>query len=121
MPQIRGYARKEEAQGVEGPPGVTRRTLSYDEQSMLCHFHLRQGARVPVHHHPAVQNGYVVRGRVRFLRADGSSFLAEAGTGYVFGPEEPHGAEALEDTEVVDFFTPMRPEYLPAGQDPGRG
>lgn len=116
MGEVREFIRREDAQGVENPPGVTRRTLSYNEQSMLCHFHLRRGARIPLHHHPAVQNGYVIRGKVRFLRGDGSSFLAEAGAAYVFGPDEPHGAEALEEAEVADFFTPMRPEYLPGGR-----
>ena len=117
MSRKKPVARRSEAPPVESPPGVTRRTLAYNEESMLCHFHLEKGAIIPLHHHPAVQNGYVVRGRVRFLGEDGRSFVAEGGCGYVFDPHEPHGAEALEETEVVDFFTPMRPEYLP---DPGR-
>ena len=113
MHHLRQFVRREEVPGVENPPGITRRTLSYNDQSMLCHFHLRRAARIPLHHHPAVQSGYVIRGKVRFLREDGSSFEAEGGAGYVFGPNEPHGAEVLEEAEVVDFFTPMRPEYLP--------
>jgi quercetin dioxygenase-like cupin family protein len=113
MNRSRPVARLSEAPGVENPPGVTRRTLSYDEQSMLCHFHLNKGARIPLHHHPALQHGYVVRGRVRFAGTGGTNFVAEAGCGYLFGPEDPHGAEALEESEVVDFFAPLRPEYLP--------
>lgn len=113
MHHVKEFARRKDVPGVENPPGITRRTLSYNEQSMLCHFHLRQGARIPLHHHAAVQNGYVIRGKIRFLREDGSGFVAEAGAGYVFGPDEPHGAEILEEAEVVDFFAPLRPEYLP--------
>ena len=38
--------------------------------------------------------------------------LAVAGSSYAFDPWEHHGAEALEDSEVLEFFTPMRPEYV---------
>jgi quercetin dioxygenase-like cupin family protein len=97
--------------GRENPPGVLRTTLSYHDQSMLCHFLLRRGARIPLHQHEAVQHGYVLRGRVRFLLKDGSGFEAAAGSSYVFDRNLEHGAEALEESEVLDFFTPMRPEY----------
>jgi len=113
----RPVARRSEVPGVENPPGVIRRTLSYDQHSMLCHFHLEEGARIPVHHHRALQHGYVIRGRVRFVREGETSFVAEAGCGYLFTSDEPHGAEALEESEVVDFFTPLRPEYLPEPGD----
>jgi len=98
---------------VENPPGIYRTTMAYNDQTMLCHFQMKAGAQIPLHHHPAVQNGYVIRGRVRFLREDGSSFLAEAGSGYVFGPDEPHGATVLDDAEVIECFAPKRPEYEP--------
>lgn len=113
MKHTRPVVRSSEVEGAEYPPGVTRRTLSYDEHSMLCHFHLREGARIPLHHHSALQHGYVIRGKVRFLGAGETSFVAEAGCGYLFPGNQPHGAEALEESEVVDFFAPMRPEYLP--------
>ena len=113
MSREKAMARRSEVPGVENPPGVTRRTLSYNEQSMLCHFHLKAGARIPLHQHPAVQNGYVIRGKVRFVGERGPRFVAEAGCGYVFASNEPHGAEILEEAEVVDFFAPLRLEYLP--------
>ncbi len=113
----RPLASRKESPVVENPPGIFRTTLSYNQQSMLCHFSMKQGARIPLHHHAAVQNGYVVSGRVRFQRQDGSTFEASAGTAYTFGPDEPHAAEVLQDSEVVEFFAPMRPEYaLPAGR-----
>lgn len=110
----------------EGPEGIFRRSLSYNDEAMTCHFLLSEGASIPLHHHPAVQNGYVLRGKIRFLRgragsdsketADAadrveSSFIAEAGTSYIFDSQEPHGAEVIEEAEVIEFFTPMRPEY----------
>jgi quercetin dioxygenase-like cupin family protein len=108
----RARANLRELAGKENPPGILRTTLSYNQQSMLCHFRMSKGARVPLHNHAAVQNGYVVRGRVRFLQKDGGSFEAPAHTSYVFDPWEEHGAEVLEDSEVIECFTPTRPEYL---------
>ena len=100
-------------QPVESPPGIRRTTMAYNDETMLCHFAMSAGARIPLHHHPAVQNGYVISGRIRFIGADGGSFVAEAGSGYVFGADEPHGAEVLVDAEVIECFAPKRPEYEP--------
>lgn len=100
------------AKAVENPPGVVRKTLSYNDEAMLCHFHLVKGAKIPLHSHRATQIGYVVKGRGLFL-ASKQEDQFEAGTGdsYVFGPDVEHGAIALEDTEYVEVFAPARDEY----------
>jgi len=107
----RRFARLEDSRRVEAPPGIFRRTLAWNAQTMLCHFSMTAGARVPLHHHPAAQNGYVVSGKIRFRRGDGTSFEATANVGYCFAPDEQHGAEVLEESEVIECFAPMRPEY----------
>lgn len=78
---------------------------------MLCHFVMKEGAEIPLHNHDAVQNGYVISGRVQFRDEGGDAFIAEAGSGYAFGANEKHGALVLEDSEVIECFAPMRPEY----------
>jgi len=107
----RTRADKSTLSGKEGPPGITRTTMSYDGLTMLCHFVMAQGAKIPLHNHPAAQHGYVIRGRVHFLEKDGPGFIASTGTSYLFEGAEYHGAEVLEDTELVEFFSPARPEY----------
>ena len=103
------------AKTEEGPDGVFRTTLSYGAEAMLCHFDAKKGARIPLHNHPAVQSGFCIKGKVRFQRGEGDErFVAEAGTSYFFGPNEYHGAEILEDSEFVEVFSPMRPEYAPS-------
>jgi len=104
--------RLDAAKEVEVFPGIFRKTLSYDAQIMLCHFTMRSGAKVPLHNHAAVQVGYVVSGRVRFRFADGTSSTMEPGHSYVFDSMESHAAEVLEDSEVIECFAPMRPEYV---------
>lgn len=108
----RGRADRSKLEARENPPGIFRTTLSYHDASMLCHFAMRQGAKIPLHEHGPAQHGYVVSGRVRFLLADGTSFEAFAGCSYVFEPHERHGAEVLQDSEVLELFVPMRPEYV---------
>jgi len=115
----RRLARLESSRAVENPPGILRTALAWNAESMLCHFRMSPGARIPLHHHRAAQNGYVVRGLVRFERGSGETFEASAGTGYCFGPDEPHGAEVLEESEVIECFAPMRPEYA-EGQADGK-
>jgi len=108
----RKNAQLQQLDGVEKPAGIFRTTLSYNEQSMLCHFKMIRGSNIPLHNHEAVQHGYVMRGKLRFLLQEGKSFIATAGSSYTFDPWEHHGAEVLEDSEVLEYFTPMRPEYM---------
>lgn len=107
----RSVCKKADLKAIEGPDGIYRTTMAYNDETMLCHFTMTKGASIPLHNHPAAQNGYIVSGRVRFLKEDGSSLVAEPGTGYAFGPNETHGAEVLEDAEVIECFAPMRAEY----------
>ena len=93
-------------------PGITRSTLVYNKDNMLCYFHEKAGARVDLHTHYAVQSGYVISGKVKFFDADGKERILGPGDGYLFNSNEPHGSVALEDSEIIECFTPMRPEYL---------
>ena len=96
----------------QGPEGVTRKTLSYNDEAMLCHFTLKKGAQIPLHNHRATQVGYVVSGKARFIaETPESEFQAEAGESYVFSRFVKHGTIALEDTEYVEVFVPPRDEY----------
>ena len=68
---------------VENPKDIFRTTMEYTDNAMLCHFN----------------------------QADDKFFIAEPGCGYAFGPMEYHGAEVLEDSEVIECFSPARNEY----------
>jgi quercetin dioxygenase-like cupin family protein len=114
MPEhkVRSVARRKESTLIENPPGIFRATLAYNDQIMVCLYTMKKGATVPLHDHAAAQNGYVIRGRLHMTKDTGDGFLAESGTGYCFSPGEKHGAEVLEDSEVIECFAPMRPEYV---------
>ena len=102
-----------EAKGVENPPGVVRKTLSYNDEAMLCHFRLQKGSQIPLHNHRATQIGYLVSGKARFLAEKSEDeFEAQAGQSYVFSRFVKHGTIALEETEYVEVFVPVRDEYM---------
>jgi quercetin dioxygenase-like cupin family protein len=103
-----------EAKAAEMKPGLlTRRTLAYDDQIMLCHFTMEKGMKLELHKHLAVQVGYVIKGKVKFIKDDGTSIIATTGTSYVFDSNEVHGIdEVYEPTELIECFSPMRPEYV---------
>jgi len=97
---------------VELRPGIFRKTLVYDENMMMCHFHLEKGAELELHSHEAAQIGYVISGKVEFFKEDGSTVLVSDGSGYYFPSWEKHGSRVLEDTDFIECFSPGRPEYV---------
>ena len=102
----------EKAKAVEMKPGIVRRTLVYNDEVMVCHFALTQGATIDLHQHAVVQSGYVLKGKLQMIRGDGTRFTVAAGTAYVFDANEVHGVEVCETAEVIECFAPMRPEYI---------
>jgi quercetin dioxygenase-like cupin family protein len=112
----RPTARKSDTNAVEGPPGVQRTTMAYNDVLMLCHFHLDRGVTIPYHQHPAVQNGYLISGKLKIVWESGKEFIAEPGSGWCFDSNERHGAVALEESEAIECFNPIRDDYVPPNQ-----
>ncbi len=102
--------RRVDAKPYETWPGVTRRALALGERILLLEISLRKGAIAPAHSHPNEQSGYVVRGRLRIRIGDQTHEL-NPGDAYIIPPDVEHEAEALEDTVVVEVFSPPH-EFL---------
>lgn len=79
---------------------------------MMCLFEQDTGVCVPIHTHVAVQNGYVLSGKLKFFKEDGSFVIASAGDSYTFASNEAHGSECLEHAVFIENFTPARQEYM---------
>lgn len=105
------FTKREERPTVEKVPGIYRTTMSYNKDCQLCYFTLEKGAHLDIHTHEAVQNGYVISGKIVLIQPDGVRIERGPGCGYVFDSNEPHGLEVLEDTEFIEVFTPSRDEY----------
>ena len=96
---------------VEMLPGITRKTLSYCESMMVCEVRLAKGAVLPSHHHIHQQSSNIISGSVRYTVGDREEIVG-AGDSVMIDADVPHAVVALEDTLVIDVFSPMRPEYL---------
>ena len=109
MPKMKNV---DEGKPVENPSGVIRKTLSYNDEAMLCHFFLHKGARIPLHNHRATQIGYILKGKARFIAEDTKDeFIGETGDSYVFSAFVKHGTVAIEQTEYIEVFSPSRDEF----------
>ena len=97
---------------VEVCPGFFRRTLLSGDGLMLVLFDCAKGFTMPEHSHPHEQSGYVVSGALE-LTVAGETRVMRAGCSYFVAGNQLHSAHALEDTLVVDAFSPPREEYLP--------
>jgi len=93
-------------------PGVELRTVAHGERTLMGLFRIAQGAVIPVHDHPQEQTGYLVSGRLQFS-VEGRTVTAEPGAAWALSAGTPHGATALEDSLVVEVFSPLRQDYLP--------
>ena len=75
---------------------------------MLAHLYLKKGCVVPRHSHENEQITYILEGGLRFwIGADESKVLdVMAGEVLHIPSNVQHKAEALEDTVVLDIFSP---------------
>lgn len=83
------------------------------EHVTLAQFFLARGCVVPRHSHESEQFSQVVSGCLRFrLGEDGAEVVdVKAGEFLVLPSHLPHAAEALEDSVVLDSFSPIRRDW----------
>jgi quercetin dioxygenase-like cupin family protein len=106
------FGLRAEASTVEPISGLLRRTLVWGERMLFVEFTVPKGAGVPRHDHPHEQVGYIVSGRMELTIGDDVRELGP-GDAYLMPSNVPHHTRALEDTVVVDVFSPVREDYLP--------
>jgi quercetin dioxygenase-like cupin family protein len=89
---------------------MTRQVLAHNDELMLVRHYFEQGWVGERHSHPHHQLVYVVKGVLR-VDVDGKTFDVFAGDSFVVDGGVEHQASALETSEVLDVFTPVREEY----------
>lgn len=92
--------------------GVKMRPLAFEEKTILCEFKLEKGFILPSHHHPYEQTGYLLSGKLNF-RIDKTWQIAEPGDSWCIPENIEHEVEILENSLVLELFSPIRPDYLP--------
>ena len=91
-------------------PGLRRQVMSYSPNLMLVRHKMEEGWMGAAHSHPQEQLLYVVSGAIQLTIGNvvhslnaGDSILVAGGT--------PHQASTDRPSEVLDIFTPFRPDY----------
>ena len=92
--------------------GVRMRPLVFEEKSLMCEFLLEGGHKLPAHHHPYEQSGYLLSGRLRF-RIGEEWHETQPGDSWCIPEGVVHEVEVLEEAHLVEIFIPIRPDYLP--------
>ncbi len=92
--------------------GVTRKILSYSENQMVVEVCLRENSVGLEHNHFHEQITYVVKGSIEFFVENESAVLSTGDSVYI-PSHANHHLRALEDSVVLDIFSPMREDFLP--------
>lgn len=102
---------KSEAHGMSSPEsGLKRQVMSFSPAMMLVRHTMEKGWVGGKHSHPHEQLVYIVKGVIRF-EYPGGALEARSGDSFLVPGGVEHQAFALEDSEVLDVFTPMRQDY----------
>jgi quercetin dioxygenase-like cupin family protein len=96
-------------------PGIRRRTVAAGEHMMQMLVVLDAGSHLPEHQHPHEQLTHVLRGRLRLIVAQVPHELV-AGQSLCIPSGALHAADSLEDTLVIDTFSPPREDLLAEDQ-----
>jgi quercetin dioxygenase-like cupin family protein len=77
----------------------------------VAHFRFDKGNQVALHHHANDQVTIVEKGAVRMV-VGGEEFVLKAGEMVHVPPDVPHGNEALENTVILELFSPVREDWI---------
>src|SRR5439155_22109190 len=85
-------------------PSTVRKYLTADRVT-IAQFELKRGGVVPRHAHENEQVSHVLAGKLKFT-IDGQSIVVSAGELLQIPGGVAHEVEVLEDTLVIDVFSP---------------
>jgi quercetin dioxygenase-like cupin family protein len=92
---------------------IDRRMVT-GQRLMVAQVMLKKGAIVPMHSHENEQLTQVIDGLLRFWIGSEDAEPIDVRSGEILHipSNVPHKAEALEDTNDIDVFTPPRQDWL---------
>src|SRR6266446_10444832 len=92
-------------------PGIKRQTMTSGKTMYQMIAELEAGSQMPEHRHPQEQVVHILQGRMRLV-VEGQPHELTTGDSFYLAGNVPHGVETIEDTRVLDTFSPPRDEYL---------
>ena len=94
---------------------LSRRFIS-GEQMTMARIFLKKGCLVPTHNHESEQLTTVFTGALKFL-LDGREVVVRGGETLLIPAFMHHSAEAIEDTDEMDVFAPIRVDWIEGTDD----
>ena len=91
--------------------GVERKVLAYSDEAMCVAHRFKKGAVGALHSHPHTQITYVAEGVFEF-EIEGEKKVVKKGDSMLKQNSVVHGATCLEDGILIDFFAPMREDFV---------
>ena len=91
-------------------PRIKRQAI-HSGSMTIARLELMKDAVVPEHSHHNEQVSMVERGALQFA-IEGGQQVVRAGESLVIPPHVAHGVVALEDTVVMDVFSPAREDWI---------
>ncbi|RDI59563.1 cupin domain-containing protein [Microvirga subterranea] len=111
----RPFAFDEECPWVPAGEGIRRKVLTYDTGVMMVRVAFEAGAVGAAHSHPHIQCSLVEEG-VFDVTIAGRTERLRQGDSFLVPPDAVHGAVAVEAGILLDVFTPMRDDFVPASE-----
>ena len=106
------FRKKDAGESRQLLEGVDLTTLVHGDRTLMGRFKIAKGAVIPAHSHPHEQTGIMISGKLRF-NAGGKELEVEAGDSWCLPGGVEHSVNALEDSVVIEVFSPVREDYLP--------
>jgi len=95
----------------ETSPGNRIKTLCYGEHTLLVEVHLDKDADLLRHKHPYEQTGYLVSGKI-VMHIEEKAVELKPGDSWCIPMNAEHKVDVLEDSVVIEVFSPTREEYI---------
>ncbi len=90
--------------------GIHIKTLVLGESTLMSKFKLSKNAVIPLHSHPYEQTGYLINGNI-ILHIEGKKFDMKEGDSWCIHNNCPHMAEVIDDSIILEIFSPPRDDY----------
>ena len=100
---------------IDIAPGIRRRTITWGTSMYQMIAKLDAGSRMPEHKHPQEQIVHILEGRMKLI-VSGVPHELKGGESFYLASDVPHGVETVDDTMVLDTFSPPRDDYLALDQ-----
>ena len=113
MPVIAGHDKLASIPEERIGDKITRKVIS-GKQGMMVWWHFQAGAHAAAHRHANEQMFWMLSGKMEFRLGNEKRTCGPGDVAVIPGGVE-HEAFFPEETEIVDFFAPVREDFLAGG------